>query len=99
MKQNSLFAEEEKLSTAFLSPASSEQKFPDITLSNLLSDQFINENGMFGLRMLLKRARKRGQIDQYKRVLNAEIEMKKGENTLKNNLRHAMLWDLMAKKL
>lgn len=71
----------------------SEKSFPEITLRNLLSDKFIEDNGMFGLRMLLKRAKKTKHLESYGRILEAEISMKHGENTLKNNLRHIVLWD------
>lgn len=72
-----------------------EKTFPQITLRNLLSDRFIEDNGMFGLRMFLKKAKKNGQHEQYLRTLNAEISMKKGENILKNNLRHVLLHEII----
>ena len=74
-----------------------ERTFPEMNLQNLLSDKFIDDNGMFGLRMLLKRARKTQKWDKYQQVLNAEIAVKKGENTIKNNLRHLVLYDLICK--
>jgi len=99
MKQKALFEDNGASTTSSLSKEISEKSFPDITVKNILSDQFIHENGMFGLRMMLKKARKKGDVVHYQRALMAEINMKKGKNTLKNNLRHVLLWDTIGKGL
>ena len=73
-----------------------EKTFPKMSLENLLSDRFIEENGMLGIRMLLKRANKEQNWEKYQTILAAEISLKKGENTIKNHLRHLILSDIIS---
>lgn len=92
MKQSAFFPE--LLEQKAPQKEAKEKTFPKMTLENLLSDRFIDENGMLGLRTLLRRASKAQRFAAYQMILDAEISLKKGENTLKNQLRHIVLQDI-----
>ena len=68
-----------------------EKEFPRLTLRNLLSDKFIEENGILCLRVLMKQAKRTQNFQLYRQVIEAETQIKKGQNSLKNIIRDLCL--------
>lgn len=59
---------------------------PKISFEALLSDKFIEQNGLYCLRGLIRNARYKKNWSAFLQSINAEIEIKKGKNTIKNNI-------------